>query len=54
MTEHSGARPTPDVQDDELVEDSRQSGGDAPAAGSLAEREAVASDDDELFGGEDA
>lgn len=32
---------------------SRQTGGDAPAAGSVEERESVAIDDDELFSGDD-
>lgn len=38
-------------RDQEPVDrESRQTGGDAPAAGSVAEREEVAADDDELFG----
>lgn len=42
----------PDEERDQKPVDrhSRQTGGDAPAAGSLAEREQVAEDDDELFG----
>lgn len=34
----------------EIAEDSRTSGGDASAAGTMREREDVAADDDELFG----
>ena len=40
-----------DTNDQEDVErTSRQTGGDAPAAGSIEEREAVAEDNDETFG----
>ena len=49
--------PAPDEQSksqEELDRTSRATGGDAPAAGSIEEREAVAEDEDELFdGGED-
>lgn len=40
----------PDEEQESEAREGRESGGDAPAAGSVAEREAVASDDDELFG----
>lgn len=40
----------PDEDQDEAAQSSRQTGGDAPAAASLEEREAVAEDRDHLFG----
>lgn len=44
----------PDEQEqDDVAEGSRQTGGDAPAAGTVEEREDVATDDDELFDGDD-
>jgi hypothetical protein len=41
----------PEPHDDqrEEAEDSRDTGGDAPAAATIDEREAVAEDEDELF-----
>lgn len=48
------AAPGEDTDDqDELERDSRQSGGDAEAAGSMAEREALATDQDDAFDDED-
>lgn len=44
---------TPEASQDELNRRSRATGGDAPAAGSIDEREAVATDDDELFEDDD-
>ena len=44
--------PAPEEQQrpqEELNRETRDTGGDAPAAGSIEEREAVARDDDELF-----
>ena len=46
------ASETTDLEDAE-VEESRD-GGDADAAGTVAEREAVARGDDELFGSDDS
>lgn len=40
---------TPETSQDELNRTSRATGGDAPAAGSIEEREGVARDDSELF-----
>ena len=50
MTEHE--QQDPGAPEDEAVEESR-AGGDGAAAGTVAEREAVARGDDHLFG-EDA
>lgn len=41
-------------QQDDVARRSRQTGGDAPAAGSIEEREAVAADRDELFEDEES
>lgn len=43
----------PEPSQEELNRTSRATGGDAPAAGSIEEREAVARDEDELFTDED-
>lgn len=39
---------------DPVAQESRETGGDAPAAGSVEERESVAADEDDLFEGDDA
>ncbi len=44
--------PEHDPEQDDVAEETRQTGGDAPAAGTVEERDAVAEDDDELFGDE--
>lgn len=43
----------PEDQRPDEAEQSRETGGDAPAAGSIAERESVAADEDDLFEGTD-
>ena len=48
--------PAPEEQErsqEELARTSRDTGGDAPAAASIEEREAVARDEDGLFDGDD-
>lgn len=54
-TEADKDRPPPEQEksQEELNRESRATGGDAPAAGSIEEREAVARDEDELFEGDD-
>lgn len=42
-----------DRSDPERTREALDDGGDAPAAGSIEEREAIAADDDELFGRDD-
>lgn len=41
------------AEQDEVARRSRDTGGDAPAAASMEEREAVAEDTDDLFGEQD-
>ncbi|GGI03681.1 hypothetical protein [Egicoccus halophilus] len=50
--EHEPAPPEQDLPQQELERSERDAGGDAPAAGTTEEREAVAEDADELFGGD--
>lgn len=52
-TEHDDEAGQPERSQEELNRESRSTGGDAPAAGSIAEREAIAADDDHLFDDED-
>lgn len=48
--DHDETAPVEQQEDqDRLNRQSRSTGGDAEAAGSIAEREAVARDDDDLF-----
>ncbi len=47
--EHEPAPAEQQRSQEELNRTTRATGGDAPAAGSIAEREAVAQDEDELF-----
>ncbi|MFA9432148.1 hypothetical protein [Egicoccus sp. AB-alg2] len=50
--EHEPAPPEQDLDQDELERTSRDAGGDGPAAGTPEEREAVARDEDDTFGGD--
>jgi hypothetical protein len=50
---NDGEREPRSEQDDLEQQDRTATGGDAEAAGSLEEREAVATDDDDLFDGDD-
>jgi hypothetical protein len=45
----ASAADSDDARQREVAEHTRQAGGDAPSAGSLDEREAVAQDEDDLF-----
>jgi primase-polymerase (primpol)-like protein len=51
-TDHDDEARQPDAPQEELNRESRATGGDAPAAGSIEEREAVAADEDHLFDGD--